>query len=185
MDNQEIKTKNPEVFELGYDLCLGSTSLHKLEALKDACLQLGIEAEIKGEKAASEINEQPYGFKETYKGAFNRAKNAKEKAPQAMAIGIENGIAPVADKYIDLAVVVVISPDGKIFTATSAGIEFPKEAVETARKKGFATTTAGSIIAQMTGCDPTDPHSFLTNGKTSRKEILTQALVLALSRFKQ
>lgn len=184
---QEAKFEKQEVLELGYGLRLGSTSLHKIEALKDACLALDIEAQITTEKSSSEINEQPYGFEETYQGALNRAKNARERNPEDMAIGIENGIVPVGDKFFDMAVVVAISPDGQVFTATSGGIEMPKKYVDIARAKGFATTTVGVAMAEELkekGCDATDPHSFLTNGKVSRKELLTEAIVLALSQIR-
>ena len=72
-------------------------------------------------------------------------------------------------------------PDGKSFMSTSAGVEFPKEAVETARFKGFDSTTVGSVIAETMGGSSTDPHSFLTGGKVSRKEILSQAIESVLA----
>jgi len=164
-----------------YNIRLGSTSASKIEALKEACGIMGIEADIQTLPASSEINDQPYGFDETYRGALNRALNTKKDNPNAMSIGIENGIIPVGDKFIDMAVIVVLTPDGKNFMSTSAGIEFPKEAVETARTRGFESNTAGSVIAEMVGGSTTDPHSTLTGGKISRKKILTDAIVVALS----
>lgn len=73
-------------------------------------------------------------------------------------------------------------PNGQKLVGTSAGIEFPKEAVEAARARGFETTTAGSVITETLGGSSTDPHSTLTQGKVSRKEILVEALMTVLSR---
>jgi len=167
-------------FEKG--IKLGSTSAHKLEALKEACVRIGIEVEIAGSPAESKINAQPYGFDETYKGAMNRARNTQLENSQATAVGIENGIVPIGDRFVDLAVVVVLTSDGQSFVGTSAGIEFPKETVEEARKRGFETTTAGDVMAETMGASKTDPHSTLTGGKVSRKEILVEAVSAVLSR---
>lgn len=163
-------------------LHLGSTSAHKFEALKEACARIGVETEIKTSPAESEINAQPYGFNETYQGALNRAKHAQTENPKSVAIGIENGIIPLDDKFIDLAVIIVLMPDGRSFVGTSAGIEFPKEAVEAARLRGFDSTTAGDVIAETMGGSGTDPHSTLTHGKISRKEILVDAIATVLYR---
>ncbi len=173
--NKEAKEK----FEVG--LVLGSTSVHKIDAVKEACAKIGIKVEIKGVSAKSEINEQPYGLEETYRGALNRAKNSQKENNKMFAMGIESGIIPIDDKFIDLAVVIVLTPDGKSFMGTSAGIEFPKYAIEEARLRGFETTTAGSIVAEKLGGSETDPHSTLTNGKISRKELLVDAIVSVLS----
>lgn|SRR3989338_1043353 len=179
MSNENLE---PNLEKLSAELRLGGTSTHKLEALKEACSRIGIKAEIQGSPAESEINAQPYGFDETYRGALNRAQNTRKESPETMSIGIENGIVPIAGKFIDLAVIVVIMPNGQEFVGTSTGVEFPKEAVETARSRGFDTTTAGSIIAETMGGSGTDPHSILTHGKVSRREILIDAIVAVLSR---
>ena len=172
----------PVETEPKFKLHLGSTSTHKLEALKEACIKIGKEVEINFSSAESEINAQPYGFDEIYRGARNRAINSQTDDIKALKIGIENGIIPVDDKFIDLAIVVVLLPSGESFVGTSAGIEFPKEAVEEARSRGFETVTVGNIIAETMGGSKTDPHSILTRGKVSRKEILVEAIMSVLYR---
>ncbi len=176
LDKQETES----LFE--YGLQLGSASIHKLEALKEACVRVGIEVDVNASPAESEINAQPYGFDETYRGAMNRAKNTQTKNPKTVKIGIENGIVPIGDKFVDLAVVVVLVPNSESFIGTSAGIDFPREVVEEARKRGFETTTAGDVMAETMGASKTDPHSTLTGDKISRKEILVEAITLVLSR---
>ena len=172
---------NPETKPV-HDITLGSTSAHKLNAIKTACTELGLEIKLGGVAVESEINDQPYGLEETYAGAMNRAKNTQKETLQSIVIGIESGLVPLADKYLDMAVVVVLTPDGQTFTSTSAGIEFPAVAVEAARAKGFDHHTAGSEVAAMLGGSPTDPHSTLTNGQISRQELLVEAIKTALSR---
>lgn len=178
MENFRIPEKE-NVFEHG--LKLGGMSVHKLDALREACVLVGIDIKIIGIPVESGINAQPYGFDETYEGAMNRAKNAQTENSQAVVVGIESGIIPIGDKFIDMAVVVVLTSDGRSFVSTSAGVEFPRDVVETARTRGFKTTTAGSIVAEIMGGSGTDPHSTLTGGKVTRKELLTEAIITVLS----
>ena len=101
------------------NIVVGSTSVHKLEALREACKQLGwCDVEVVGVKATSGVNEHPYGFQETYVGALNRACDAKKQTAGDVYIGIESGVICVdgtKSVFIDLAVIVVLLPDGRQF----------------------------------------------------------------------
>ena len=71
---------------------------------------------------------------------------------------------------------------GKRSWAVSAGVEFPQNSVKEAKRRGFDKTTVGSVIAESGG-EATDPHSFLTHGLVSRKDLLQQALRIALGQL--
>jgi len=62
---------------------------------------------------------------------------------------------------------------------SSRFVEFPRKDVEIALERGV---TAGSVIAERTGCDPADPHSFLTEGRKSREDFLVEPLVKLLKK---
>ena len=81
---------------------------------------------------------------------------------------------------LDIAVIVILTPDGRQIVTTSEGIEFPEEYVEIAEERGFETTTVGSVITERLSGDPTDPHSVLTKGKVTRTKTLVDALKTAL-----
>jgi inosine/xanthosine triphosphatase len=167
-------------------IVLGTTSVHKLHAAKQACMLLGLEAEVSGVKVASGQNEQPIGFEETYGGALSRAQGARETVADAIAIGIENGVFPFGgdkkDKHaVDFAVVVILMPDGRESVATSAGMEYPDACVVEAKRRGFKTTTVGSIFAERFGGDPTDPLSILSEGRTPRVALLADTIAQALT----
>ncbi|PIV47049.1 hypothetical protein COZ78_01900 [bacterium (Candidatus Gribaldobacteria) CG_4_8_14_3_um_filter_42_11] len=168
-------------------IALGSTSQHKIEAVKQACQQLGLLASVVGVKAASDQNEQPVGLNETYQGAFSRAQGAKAQSPEAVAIGIESGIFITENSEnpltIDLAIIVVLTLDNRRIVATTPGVVFPEDCLAIAKERGFATTTAGSVVAEKLGGDPTDPHSTLTNGAVSRNQTLVAGLVIALAQL--
>lgn len=165
-------------------LTLGSTSAHKLDALRQACSILGHDAVvINGTKTSSGQNEQPVGFDETHNGAWRRAILAQKTDEGSIGVGIESGIFRFGkDKSLtlDIAVVVVLTVEGRRIITTSQGVEFPEEYVRIAEERGFAYTTVGSVITEKLGGDPTDPHSTLTNGKVTRSATLVDALVVAL-----
>ena len=168
-------------------IALGSTSFHKIEAVKQACQQLGLLASVVGVKAASGQNEQPVGLNETYQGAASRAQGAKAQNPEAVAVGIESGIFITNNEQlpltIDVAVIVVLTPDNRRIVTTTSGVVFPEDCVAIAKERGFATTTAGSVIAEKLGGDSTDPHSTLTKGAVSRTQTLVAGLVIALAQL--
>lgn len=163
-------------------IVIASSSQEKIGALKAACDRLKISAEIIRHPAASGVNEQPYGLEETLTGAMIRADTARSFHKDKIVIGIENGLIPCGACFIDLASLVLVKPDGETYIGTSTGISFPTDAVKVAERRGFSKNTAGSVIAEMYGGTPSDPHRTLTAGAVSRKEILTDALVALLSR---
>lgn len=161
---------------------LGSTSGHKLEAVKKACQLVGLQAEVVGVKTTSGVNEQPVGFEETFTGAHNRATEARLTDSSAIAVGVESGIFWLTQGIVlDLAVVVVLIPheEGTIVTSSS-GIGFPEKYVRIAQERGFDSTTVGSVITEYLGGDSTDPHSTLTDGKVKRQATLVEAIGNAL-----
>ncbi len=164
------------------NITLGSTSSHKLEAVRKACQRLGVEAVVSGVKTSSGQNEQPVGFEETFNGALTRATAAKAEGAGSIAVGIESGIFRFGSPSVtlDIAVIVVLTIDGRQIVTTSEGIRFPEEYVKVAEGRGFQNTTVGSVITEQLGGDPTDPHSVLTQGKVTRSMTLVDALVVAL-----
>lgn len=163
-------------------IAIGTTSIHKVDALREACARVGVFVdELVKCKTESGVNEQPVDFEETYTGAKNRAEKARIAQPDCdLWIGIESGIFRGKNVTIDVAVIVILSADGSENVTTSEGILFPEAFVIEAEALGFATTTVGSIITKHLGGDKTDPHSTLTNGRRTRKEMLTNGIATAL-----
>jgi len=73
-------------------------------------------------------------------------------------------------------------PNGKIYKdASSDGVEFPIDTVLATQQKegGFAKHTVGETLAQQfeaAGIDKQDPHSFLTQGKFTRRDEINSVL---------
>ena len=168
---------------------VGSTSMHKIGAVHEAFVELGIEAEVAGMKVASGVNEQPVKSPENdeiLEGATNRAECAFERGCD-LAIGIENGIEfRKSTRHaiaVDIAYVVVINGDGGIHFATSTGMPVNYGDVENAQSRGFDKHTVASVTAERTGCDPNDATPHYTGGRMTRAELLKQAVKLALCQW--
>lgn len=143
------------------DVFVGSLSKHKLPGAEGAIKEVfdDVETKVFAYNAKSSINEQPEGHEETIKGAFNRLKDLKRLVVEsrgavkdAIFIAIENGIFPVEvqgkERWFDLAWVVIEDTEGNQSISHSGGIEFDSDYVEEAKKRGFETTTVGSIISR-------------------------------------
>lgn len=172
-------------------ITVGSLSTLKLAAVVNACKLLGLVAKVQPVKTCSGQNEQPLDFGETFRGALARVEQARTADPESLAIGIENGLfclhpithSPEKVRFLDMAIIVAITPDNKQIIGSSTGLEFPPEYVMEAAQKGFNTTTVGDVIAKKLGGLKDDPHSTLTNGKISRKSILEAAMVQILKQI--
>lgn len=155
-------------------IALGSTSRIKREAVRAV---FGPDITILAFEAMSGVNAQPVGHEETLAGARNRAHAAQAVCPRAVfSLGIENGLFLEDGAWHDAATVVLLTGDGKEAIVRGPSIPFPTEVVEEARTRGFDTTTAGAVIAERFGGDPADPHTALTGGRRTRKELLIETL---------
>ena len=166
-------------------IILGSTSELKIAAVQGACEMLDIDTDVRGVPAGSGVNPQPWGIEEIHTGAMARALIARSEHDCDLAIGIESGILRfgLSPGTLDIAVIVLITKDNKVIVTSSNGIQFPEKCVDEAFSRGFDIVTVGSVIAERYGGDPTDPHLTLTNGKISRRTILTDALITALEQW--
>lgn len=171
---------------------VGSTSVHKLKAVRDALAELGIEADVIGVKTSSGVNEQPIKTPENdeiLEGATNRARgtHAFQSDKACISIGIENGIeftkSTTTALVMDLASVVVIDENNVWHFANSAGHPVNYGDVEEARSRGFDKHTVASVTRERTGCDATDATPHYTGGRMNRVELLKQAVKLALCQW--
>ena len=159
----------------------GSESDTKLSASCGALRILEIKFFIDRLSVPSQVNEQPVGLSEMVTGAKNRAIGAQNHCSGSFGLGIENGIEfserDEQEIVHDFAVVVLITPAGEEYITETMRIRFPLDLTLIAKQRGFKTTTVGSVIAEKYGCNPANPHSFLTNGLFSREQLLRDAVV--------
>jgi non-canonical (house-cleaning) NTP pyrophosphatase len=176
------------------DIFVASTSIHKIAATEQAATKAypGVSIAVHGLKASSGINEQPVGNEETLQGACNRLaciRGALQgQTRYDILVAMENGIFPVVldgkQTWWDAGWVVVEDVGGNRGIASTTAVRLPDEDVRIAKERGFATTTVGSVIAERSGADGTDPHAHLTGGLMKRVSSLEQALLAALGQIR-
>lgn len=165
-------------------IALGSTSRHKVAALRDALDRAGMDGvAVTAYDAASGVAAQPLG-EEVDVGAENRAREALDRAPVSIeyAVGVESGLSYRRWGHVDFAVAVVMRRrlHRVVGFATSVGIPIPLEAVEASIRSRRQRTAGQCLADRIQGVNPTDPHTTLTNGRLSRQQLLTDAIYAAL-----
>ncbi len=183
----------PERFELPSAIIVTSGSAIKINTVAKALAALfpNHPFNVSGVKVASGVDEQPVGAM-TEQGALNRLANARAEQDESArsetaVISIENGIFETPDGWEDRAIAVIQLPNGKPIAHMSRGVPFPTEAVEEARKRGFAEHTVGSVLVEHyaqkgIALDKQDPHTTLTNGEFTREAQMIEALTGALAK---
>ncbi|WP_222933143.1 inosine/xanthosine triphosphatase [Fulvivirga aurantia] len=141
-------------------------------------------AEIINVSAPSEVKDQPTSDQETYDGAFNRAKNARDLLPdQDLWVGIEGGIEDTLKGMTAFAWVVVLSKD-KIGHAKSATFFLP-EKVSHLIKQGKELGEADDIVfGKSNSKQQNGAVGLLTENAIDRTSYYTEAMILALIPFK-
>lgn len=168
---------------------IGSKNPVKIKAVEEAMLKTIGNVLVVGVDVESGVSEQPIGFKETCRGAINRAKNAMEKNPALYSIGIEAGLVELCSdtevgslqegKYMDIHVCVVY--DGLNFTVgTSQGFQLPKELVKEMKKGIECSSVAEKIygiedIGQKNGV-----IGYLTDDNIKRIDLCRDAVIMAM-----
>jgi inosine/xanthosine triphosphatase len=141
----------------------------------------GIELEIVGKDVASGVDHQPLSYKDTIRGATNRAQAAlASDETAAYGVGIEGGLEQIEGKWYDIQWAVVLSRSGNSARGKSLGIPIPDSfmvdilagmELGDVADKAFGTTNikqAGGYIGEV------------TRGTVRREEMCQQAVVSAL-----
>jgi len=161
------------------EVMVSSTSDLKNSAVQRALALVGYpDCAVQGVNAKTPFPEQPVDD-ETYAACTMRLSIVSEMYPGKTIIAIESGIFQTKDGYEDRAIIALRMPNGDYYHE-SAPIPFPTDAVEEARRRGFATTTVGSVLRERIHCMPDNPHWMLTAnhpyGRVSRRTLLTIAV---------
>lgn len=139
---------------------------------------------VEGLNINSEVSEQPFGDEETYRGAYNRAKNAKNTFPEAdYWVGIEGGVESVENEMTAFAWVVIMDGNGRIGKSKTATFFLP-EAISTLIKGGMELGAADDkVFDRENSKQGNGAVGILTKGIVDREEYYEQAVVLALIPF--
>jgi inosine/xanthosine triphosphatase len=167
----------------------------KLQAAREGFRRMfpGETLEMVPVSVPSEVSDQPISNQETLQGAFNRARTAQEKVPDAdYWIGIEGGVEELANSLTDglpsvdlcaFAWVVVRSPAlvGKGRTGT---FFLPPRVAELVRQGKELGEADDIVFGRSNSKQENGAVGLLTGDVIDRAAFYEQAVVLALIPFK-
>ncbi len=157
----------------------------KVQAGKDAFESFfGKACEAEGISIPSGVPDQPLGDEETYRGALNRARGAKEARPEAdFWVGIEGGIALNRGEMETFAWMVVLGKHGQGHART-AGFFLPPRVAELVQQ-GYELGDADDIVFGASNSkQKTGALGLLTRDVLTRHELYKPAIIMALIPFK-
>ncbi|MCH6199042.1 inosine/xanthosine triphosphatase [Aquiflexum sp. LQ15W] len=139
---------------------------------------------VEGLNVSSDVDAQPVGDEQTYKGALNRAKNSKAVFPEAdYWVGIEGGVEKFQGEMAAFAWVVVLDKNGKIGKAKTSLFFLPK-AIADLVDGGMELGAADDAFFNRENSKENDGAvGILTKGALDRKNYYQQAVILALIPF--
>lgn len=162
-----------------------------LNPVKIECARRGFEKmfpkqtfEVSGIDALSGVPVQPIGSEETLQGALNRARNARDLAPDAdFWVGIEGGVENVGREMAVFAWVVILSKNGCGKGRT--GTFFLPQAVAELVRQGMELGDADDrVFGRVNSKQANGAIGLLTDDVIDRTSYYEPAVIMALIPFK-
>jgi len=168
---------------------IGSTNPVKLAAAKAViCRLYGVHIDVVTVSVPSGVPAQPWGNRQTRRGAINRARAAQAETSATWGLGLEGGLLAIKDDgeaegLYTSAWCAVVDENGTLGVAGGANMWLPPSVVTSLR----AGLDLGAAIDQLTGLADTSNHDgaigALTQGWLTRRQAFEQVLTLAFSRL--
>lgn len=138
-----------------------------------------------GVNVKSGVSDQPTSDEEIFKGALNRAKNARKEVPKAdYWVGIEGGVEHINHGTETFAWIVIISKKGKQGKGRTGSFFLPKKVVELI-KEGKELGEADDIVfGRKNSKQANGAVGILTGDVLTRTTFYVPAVILALIPFK-
>ncbi len=140
---------------------------------------------IKGVSVDSGVSHQPMSDEETYKGAVNRAGEAKKQIPAAdYWVGIEGGCEELDGSMEAFAWIVILDRKGKKGQGKTGTFILPKKVADLVRQ-GVELGEADDIIFKRKNSKlQNGAVGILTDNALDRTRYYREAVILALIPFK-
>ena len=168
-------------------VAIGSQNPVKINCTKKAFfLYLSkVKFEFVSVSVPSGVNNQPMSDEESILGAENRAKRAIKVAHTDYGVGIEGGIMKVRRKYFCRAWVVVVSKKGVVGLGSSLSAPLPQKYMSLITK-GVELGKANDMISGKENTKQENGYfGFISDNLITREKGYTDAVIMALSRFKK
>ena len=165
---------------------VGTKNPVKIAALKTAFEKMFNETvSVEGVSVKSGVSDQPMSLEETYRGAYNRASNAKDAFPGAdYYAGLEGGCERFHDELGVMSCAVIIDNNGNVGKG-SGGMHFVPKKVQRLVEDGYELGVADDMVFNMSNSkQELGSVGILTSGALTRTDTFVAAALRALMPFK-
>lgn len=163
-------------------IIVASTNPVKIESAREAFAQVfNTNVSVSGASVDSGVSDQPMSDDETYQGALNRAKAARETHPDAMFwIGIEGGVQQDGRGLSAFAWAIVLDPEGKTGAGKSATFYLPPRVAALVRDGKELGDADDMVFGTQKSKHDTGSIGLLTDDVITRTSLYVPAVVIAL-----
>ncbi len=163
---------------------VGSKNPAKVEAVKLAFEEMGLNAEVITFDVPSHVSEQPFSDNETIKGAINRAKAVMSEMSQLdYGIGLEGGVVETEYGMFVCNWGAVVSKNGDVGIGGGHRVELPQPIVDILKKGN----ELGNAIDQIIGKKDIKKHEgtigVLTSNHITRSKMFKDVILCSFARF--
>lgn len=164
---------------------VSSESQIKLDAVSFGFRKIGKAFDVLGCKTKSGVAEQPMSIEETLKGAKGRMKDLKKKAGKRKyeyLASIESGITKIFTdhNYFGISICIIENSKGVGKVSITTEMEIPKSMTDLINNP---YPDLGILMQEKYGAENKDPYNYLSNGKVSRLELITQTVINTAALF--
>ncbi|OGM27097.1 hypothetical protein A2962_03270 [Candidatus Woesebacteria bacterium RIFCSPLOWO2_01_FULL_39_61] len=158
----------------------------KLDSVCFGFRKIGKTFDVNGFKTKSGVAEQPTSIEETYLGAKNRLEDLRKKVKgkkYSYLVSIESGLATLLSNhnYFGFSVCVIVNTKGLEKLSITTELEIPKSMTSLVPNP---YPDLGVLVQEKYGSRIKDPYFYITKGKVSRVDLLTQSVANTASLFK-
>ncbi len=161
-------------------VAVGSVNPTKVNAAVKVFAALAPDAAVRPVAVASGVPEQPLGWEETTRGAFNRAEAARRTLGGGWGVGLEGGVVLTEDGGWLMGVAAVAAPSGR-WHARGGTVLLPPAVAERVR----AGEELGPVVDDITGLHEAKTGmgaiGWLTGGLVLREASWVDTLARAMA----
>ncbi|AAY79469.1 DUF84 family protein [Sulfolobus acidocaldarius] len=160
---------------------IGSKNKVKIEAVREAIMRIGLNAEVISVEVSPEVPLQPFGH-QTFIGARNRAFKSLKETDSDIGIGIEGGVFSYENRLMAFAVVYAVDRNGLENFSFSTSFTLPTS-ITSLIFQGKELGEATDIVFSAKGSKENEGAIGYLTKVINRKELYVQPVIAALYPF--
>ncbi len=165
-------------------ISVGSSNRIKIEATKEAFEKFYTDVTVFSVTTVRP-DAQPITLYGTVNGAIERARSALEKLKDTdLGVGIEAGLMeiPGINKYLDVEFAAIVDRKNKLTIGASPGFQLPAEVEKMVLMERIEVDKAVEFLLGMKDIgEKGGIIDLMTKGAVSRKELIVNALIMAIA----